>query len=146
MSRPLAPEDLFRFRFVVGADLSPDATRVVFAQTRVQPGETEEDGDVEHCDLYLLDVETGATRRLTFSDSTNSAPAISPDSSRVAFTSTRTEKAQLWLLPLDGGEPRLLTDLPQASVAALSGRPMDKGLPLRRGRRESHGIRTIPIA
>jgi dipeptidyl aminopeptidase/acylaminoacyl peptidase len=113
MSRPLAPEDLFRFRFVVGADLSPDATRVVFAQTRVQPGETEEDGDVEHCDLYLLDVETGATRRLTFSDSTNSAPAISPDSSRVAFTSTRTEKAQLWLLPLDGGEPRQLTDLPQ---------------------------------
>ena len=27
--------------------------------------------------------------------------------------STRTEKPQLWLLPLDGGEPRQLTDLPQ---------------------------------
>ena len=26
---------------------------------------------------------------------------------------SRTEKPQLWLLPLDGGEPRKLTDLPQ---------------------------------
>src|SRR5580765_850599 len=113
MTRAISPDDLFRFRFVVAADMSPDATRVVFAQTRIAPGKTEEDEDVEHSDLYLLDVETGATRRLTFSDSTNSAPAISPDGSTVAFTSSRKEQAQLWLLPLDGGEPRQLTDLPQ---------------------------------
>jgi dipeptidyl aminopeptidase/acylaminoacyl peptidase len=113
MTRPIAPEDLFRFRFVVGADLSADGTQVVFAQTRIAPGETEEDDEVEHSDLYLLDVESGTTRRLTFSDSTNGEPAISPDGSKVAFMSTRTEKPQLWLLPLDGGEPRRLTNLPQ---------------------------------
>jgi dipeptidyl aminopeptidase/acylaminoacyl peptidase len=113
MTRPIAPEDLFRFRFVVAADLSADGTRVVFAQTRIAPGETEDDDEVEHSDLHLLDVENGEVRRLTFSDSTNSAPAISPDGSTVAFTSSRTEKPQLWLLPLDGGEPRRLTDLPQ---------------------------------
>lgn len=113
MTRPIAPDDLFRFRFVVAADLSPDGTRVVFAQTRVAAGETEDDGEVEHSDLHLLDVESCAIRRLTFSDSTNSAPAISPDGSTLAFMSSRTEKPQLWLLPLDGGEPRRLTDLPQ---------------------------------
>jgi dipeptidyl aminopeptidase/acylaminoacyl peptidase len=113
MTRPIAPEDLFRFRFVVAADLSPDATRVVFAQTRIAPGEEEDDDEVEHTDLHLLDVESGAVRRLTFSDSTNSAPAISPDGSQVAFMSSRTEKPQLWLLPLDGGEPRRLTNLSQ---------------------------------
>jgi dipeptidyl aminopeptidase/acylaminoacyl peptidase len=113
MTRAIVPDDLFRFRFVVGADLSPDATRVVFAQTRIAPGKAEEDDDVEHSDLFLLDVETGASRRLTFDDSTNSAPAISPDGTAVAFTSSREEKAQLWLLPLDGGEARQLTDLPQ---------------------------------
>jgi dipeptidyl aminopeptidase/acylaminoacyl peptidase len=113
MTRAITPDDLFRFRFVVGADLSPDAMRVVFAQTRVAPGKEEKDEDVEHSDLYLLDVETGAARRLTFSDSTNSAPAISPDGSTVAFTSSRTEKSQLWLLPLGGGEARQITDLPQ---------------------------------
>ena len=113
MTRPIAPEDLFSFRFVVAADLSADGTRVVFAQTRIAPGEKEDDDEVEHADLYLLEVESGAVRRLTFDDSTNSAPAISPDGSKVAFMSTRTEKPQLWLLPLDGGEPRRLTDLPQ---------------------------------
>jgi dipeptidyl aminopeptidase/acylaminoacyl peptidase len=113
VARSIAPEDLFSFRFVVGADLSPDGTRVVFAQTRVVPGETEDDDDAEHSDLHLLDIESGEIRRLTFTDSTNSAPAISPDGSQVAFTSSRTEKAQLWLLALDGGEPRRLTDLPQ---------------------------------
>lgn len=113
MTRPIAPEDLFRLRFVVAADLSAHATRVVFAQTRIVPGENEDDDEVEHSDLHLLDVDSGEVRRLTFSDSTNSAPAISPDGSQVAFTSSRTEKPQLWLLPLDGGEPRRLTDLPQ---------------------------------
>ena len=113
MTRPIAPEDLFRLRFVVAADLAPDGTQVVFAQTRIAPGENEDDDEVEHSDLHLLDVEDGTVRRLTFSDSTNSAPAISPDGSTVAFTSSRTEKPQLWLLPLDGGEPRRLTDLPQ---------------------------------
>ncbi len=113
MTRAIAPDDLFRFRFVVAADLSPDGTRVVFAQTRIAPGEKEDDDEVEHADLHLLDVESGEVRRLTFNDSTNSAPAISPDGSSVAFMSTRTEKPQLWLLPLDGGEPRRLTDLAQ---------------------------------
>ena len=113
MTRPIAPEDLFRFRFVVAADLSPDATRVVFAQTRIVPGQDEDDDELEHTDLHLLDVESGNDRRLTFSDSTNSAPAISPDGATVAFLSTRTEKPQLWLLPRGGGEPRQLTDLPQ---------------------------------
>ena len=48
MTRAIAPEDLFRFRFVVAADLSPDGTRVVFAQTRIAPGEEEDDDEVEH--------------------------------------------------------------------------------------------------
>jgi dipeptidyl aminopeptidase/acylaminoacyl peptidase len=113
MTRPIAPEDLFRLRFVVAADLSPDATKVVFAQTRIGPGENEEDDECEHTDLLLLEVESGEIRRLTFSDSTNSAPAFSPDGSQVAFMSSRTEKPQLWLLPLEGGEPRRVTDLPQ---------------------------------
>src|SRR4029079_8823412 len=110
MTRPIALEDLFRFRFVVAADLSPDATQVVFAQTRITPGENEDDDEAEQNDLHLLDVESGEIRRLTFSDSTNSAPAISPDGTKVAFTSSRSEKPHLWLLPLERAAPRQITD------------------------------------
>ncbi len=142
MTRPTAPEDLFRFRFIVAADLSPDGTRVVFAQTRIEPGEKEDDDEVEHSDLQLVDVESGEVRRLTFNDSTNSAPAISPDGKTVAFLSTRTEKPQLWLLPLDGGEPRKLTDLaqgvgsgavwsPDGSTIAFTAGPPDERKPER---------------
>jgi dipeptidyl aminopeptidase/acylaminoacyl peptidase len=114
MSRPIAPEDLFRLRFVVAADLSPDGSLVVFAQTRIAPaGDEDDEEELEHTDLHLLEVESGEIRRLTFSDSTNTAPAISPDGSQVAFMSSRTEKPQLWLLPLGGGEPRRVTGLPQ---------------------------------
>ena len=113
MTRSIAPEDLFSFRFIVAADLASDGTRVVFAQTRIKPGEEEDDDEVEHSDLHLLEVESGEIRRLTVDDSTNSAPAISPDGTKLAFMSTRAEKPQLWLLPLDGGESRRLTDLAQ---------------------------------
>src|SRR5437763_6169554 len=101
MTRPIAPEDLFRFRFVVGADLAADGSRVVFAQTRVAPGEDEDDDQVEHSDLRLLEVASGEIRRLTFNDTTNSASGISPDESSVEFLPYRTAKTQLWLLALD---------------------------------------------
>jgi dipeptidyl aminopeptidase/acylaminoacyl peptidase len=136
MTRPIAPDDLFRFRFVVAADLAADGTRVVFAQTRIAPGEDEDDDEVEHSDLHLLEVESGEIRRLTVSDSTNSAPAISPDGSRVAFMSSRTEKPQLWLLPLDGGEPRKLTDLAQGVGGGAVWSPDGSKIAFTAGRQE----------
>ena len=36
-----------------------------------------------------------------------------PDGSRIAFISNRSGTKQLYTMPVDGGEPRLLTDLPQ---------------------------------
>jgi dipeptidyl aminopeptidase/acylaminoacyl peptidase len=110
MARPIEPEDLFRFRFVVGADLSADGARVAYATTRVGK---KDDEDTEFSDLNLLDVASGESRRLTFSDSTNNAPSFSPDGEMIAFTSSRGEKPQLYLLPVAGGEARQLTDLKQ---------------------------------
>jgi Periplasmic component of the Tol biopolymer transport system len=64
----------------------------------------------------------------------------------VAFTSSRKEKAQLWLLPFDGGEPRQLTDLPQGVGGGAVWSPDGRRIAFTAGRRESRGIRTIPIA
>jgi len=37
---------------------------------------------------------------------------VEPDGKQVAFVSDRSGSAQVWLLPLDGGEARQLTKLP----------------------------------
>ena len=54
---------------------------------------------------------------LTHGDA-NSGPAYSPDGRTLAFTSTRGGAAQLWLLPLTGGEARQLTTLSTGASGA----------------------------
>lgn len=106
--RPINPDDLLSIRNLVGAALSPDGARVAYATTRI-----ELEASAEHVDLHLLDVTTGAAKQLTFTDTTNGAPAFSPGGSTLAFLSTRAGTPQIWLLPLDGGEARQLTTLAQ---------------------------------
>lgn len=59
--------------------------------------------------LYLLDGQT--PRKLTESDA--KSPAVSPDGSMVAFLrSSDSEKVQLHVMPLEGGEAEQATDMP----------------------------------
>ncbi len=57
-------------------------------------------------------------RPLTSADANATTPRVSPDGTRVAFVRKRekSEKAQLHVLPLDGGEAEKLTDLPLGAI------------------------------
>jgi len=112
--RTIAPDDLFRFHFLQGARLSPDGAKVVYALTRVDT-----DADKEYVDLWLHDLSSGDTRRLTGGDYRDGAPEWSPDGKTIAFTSSRGDKAQIYLLPVDGGEAQKLTDLKQGAGAPV---------------------------
>lgn len=62
--------------------------------------------------IYLMNNTTGQLRQLTFSGK-DSSPVWKPDGSAVAFISRRAEgPAQLYKLPIDGGEAQKITDLP----------------------------------
>lgn len=117
--RPLALSDL---RNVVGygsPQIAPDGRRIV--AVRRHP-DFKENRTVS--ELILIDVKTRAKRALTPDRTTVQNPAWSPTGDRIAFLSPGGEKKtpQLWVLPVDGGEARRVTDA-ERGVSGFAWRP-----------------------
>lgn len=132
MSRAPRPDDLYQLRVPLEAALSPDGTRVCFPVRDTAP-----DRDGYRTSLWIVPAD-GSTpeRRLTLGARRDTAPRWSPDGSTIAFLSDRGAvltkggasdrpaadtpgrdeargDVQVWLLPMDGGEARQLTRLPE---------------------------------
>jgi dipeptidyl aminopeptidase/acylaminoacyl peptidase len=105
-------DDLWSVKRVGAPVLSPDGARAAYAVTAYEGDEMK-----ANADLWLVDVTSGASRRLTANKASDTSPAFSPDGRRLAFLSKREGDvaAQLYVLPLDGGEADRLTDLPTAA-------------------------------
>jgi TolB protein len=58
--------------------------------------------------IHLVDVETGEERRL-LPDTGNIDPAWSPDGRQIAYASTRSGGAQIWVVNADGTNLRQVT-------------------------------------
>jgi dipeptidyl aminopeptidase/acylaminoacyl peptidase len=117
----MTAEDLYDFRFLTDAQLSPDGERVAFAVRTVTP---ERDGYRSAIWLVPFDGSSEATL-LTAGTGQDTLPRWSRDARSLAFVSDRAtpetpaapEKADgrkkkpknLFVLSLDGGEPRQLT-------------------------------------
>ena len=111
----MTAEDLYAFRFLADAQLSPDGERVAFAVRTVAP---EHDGYRSAIWLVPFDGSAEATR-LTAGPGQDTLPRWSPDARTLAFVSDRAapEKTDgkkrkpknVFVLSLDGGEARQLT-------------------------------------
>jgi dipeptidyl aminopeptidase/acylaminoacyl peptidase len=104
--RPVDKADLFKLKFLQNAKLSPDGKRIVYAVTHVDEKE-----DKEYATLWLMDAGTGEARQLTAGTARDAGASWSPDGTRIAFLSTRTGSAQIFVIPVDGGEARQVTTL-----------------------------------
>lgn len=106
--RPFSLAELAAIRTITDPQISPDGRRVAFVVETIATATNE-----VRSSLWLVESD-GETppRPLTTDASQNSQPRWSPDGRILAFVSNRTETRQIWLLPLDGGEPWRLTDHP----------------------------------
>jgi dipeptidyl aminopeptidase/acylaminoacyl peptidase len=98
-------EEMRHFRLLSDPRLSPDGTRAV-----VVVNDATADGGKSH--LWLVDCGGGSPRQLTYSADSDrrgeSAPRWMPDGQAVLFLAHRGDHAQLFRLPLNGGEAKLL--------------------------------------
>src|SRR5262245_12768144 len=97
--RPMAVEDLFRFKRIADPQISPDGKQVVYALTTVDLT-----GNKTTTNLWLASPSTGETRQLTTTSKHDRHPRWSPDSHSILFESDRSGENQLWLISLQGGE------------------------------------------
>jgi dipeptidyl aminopeptidase/acylaminoacyl peptidase len=107
----LTPQALWELKRLGSPQVSPDGRSVVFT---IQEWSIAKNRATTN--LWLVDVASGATRRLTAATATDAAPAWDPAGKRIAFTSKRgeDENASLYVMAVDGGEPQKVLELPFA--------------------------------
>jgi dipeptidyl aminopeptidase/acylaminoacyl peptidase len=122
--RVITPQDLWAIKRLGSPALSPDGRLVVFT---VQEWSIAKNKSTSN--LWLAEVASGVVRRLTTAAVSDSAPAWSPDGTRIAFTSKRgdDENNSLYVLRLDGGEPEKILELPHA-ISAPKWMPDSQGI------------------
>ena len=110
---PMTAEDLYDFRFVADAQISPDGKRVAYVVRTV-----DREKNTYRSGIWLVPFEGGAGTRLTAGPGQDALPRWSPDGRSLAFASDRAATSDdpkkrkpknIFVLSLDGGEARQLT-------------------------------------
>ncbi len=106
--RPLRPGDIYRFRDVGAARISPDGAWIAYTITTVDSAKDKSDSDV-----WMTSWDGTRTLKMAGSPESESNPRWSPDNRYLSFVSGRYESkgGQIWLLDRAGGEAVRLTDV-----------------------------------
>lgn len=110
---PVKGTDMLKIRSVGEIRLSRDGQQAVFTLTSIEPDTTAKNSRWDYkyvTQLYIVPADgSAAPRQLTTAKEGASQPAWSPDGRSIAFVRSADGKPQIFLLPLQGGEPVQLT-------------------------------------
>jgi len=138
---PIQPDDYFRLRILQDAALSPDGAFVAYS---VLHTDTSVEPPVDRKTIYLQRIETGYTKQLTDGSRQDASVAWSPNGRQLAFVSDRAGKPQIFVLPVDGGEARQVTKLPQGVGSAPVWSPDGKTIAFTAGAQDDPADPSLP--
>lgn len=115
--RPITETDLYAFRWIAAPQISPGGAQIVYTLVTVNSKH-----DNYETALWTIPSSGGAARQLT-SGPHDSSARWSPDGRTLAFLRAPEQKdktgkpqpAQIYLLSMEGGEARPLTDVPKGA-------------------------------
>lgn len=105
--RPYGIVEQLRLRRMSELRASPDGRLAVFRLAR-----PDLEANRMRADLWLVALDGSAPRPLTTHPDSDGEPLWAPDGKSVFFVSTRSGSAQVWRIPVDGGEARQVTQSP----------------------------------
>ncbi|KAB2958229.1 MAG: S9 family peptidase [Thermoanaerobaculia bacterium] len=106
-ARPFDVQHLVTLERLSDPQPSPDGRTILFNLRS-----TDLEADRGRTDLWLVGSEGGGLRQLTTNEAGESNGRWAPVGRAVWYLSARGSSSQVWKLPLDGGEPIRVTDLP----------------------------------
>jgi dipeptidyl aminopeptidase/acylaminoacyl peptidase len=106
-SRGAAPtvDQLLSLKRAGSVEISPDGRLVAYTVR-----ETNWDDNAYDTQIWIADASAGTTRQLTSSKKSSQLPRWSPDGSRLAFVSDRTDKRQIYVINPSAGDAMALTN------------------------------------
>jgi dipeptidyl aminopeptidase/acylaminoacyl peptidase len=117
--RLITEDDIMKFVWIAEGQISPDGSQVAFTRVTIN----EEKNEYETSLWVTAASGSGEPRRLT-SSTRDSSPRWSPDGKTIAFVRA-TEKdgkpqpSQIYVLQLDGGDARALTEIARGASAPV---------------------------
>jgi len=104
---PLTVEHFLAVRAVADPQPSPDGRLVAFTVTTASLDENR-----NRSRIWLTDLGSGESWEATSGTGSERSPRWSPDGRTLSYISTKEDGAQIWRLPIRGGEPTRLSAVP----------------------------------
>jgi dipeptidyl aminopeptidase/acylaminoacyl peptidase len=104
--RPFDVDAMLQLARISDFHLSPDGRHVAFTVQRIDV-----EANTKPRQIWIVPLDGGNPRQLTFDGSANYRPRFSPDGKQLAFISNRSGSAQVWTMNVEGGEARQVTRL-----------------------------------